>query len=272
MRILIATPYMSSHLDSGLFWARAINQLGHSITLWDYRYDQRTNFSRGFDLSIVFKGEVVDPKLLPGTKLIYWPDKFERTPGIIKDKLSLYDKIFTPVRPTPEGMVWLPSGHDKDVHKDMLLERFYKSVYIGTLNSEYKHNMVYEIGPSKVFGNGWDSYCHEGPVYLDEFVRTANYTKVLIDIHQSPDTGVNRKLFEMISCGFTIVDRVPGIKEIFPDIWAKFTFEDSKTAKELINYYLADYSEALNLWELQKKCIEPYSYLNCAKKMLKGLN
>jgi len=97
MQILLATPYMSQHYDVGLFWARALSKLGHSLYLWDYRLQPYVP-KVDADFSLVIKGESVNPDTLPRPSVNYWPDAFERTPGIEKI-LSHYDLVFTSDNP-----------------------------------------------------------------------------------------------------------------------------------------------------------------------------
>jgi len=75
----------------------------------------------------------------------------------------------------------------------------------------------------------------------------------------------------MIACGFTLVDSVPGVEEIFPDIWDQFTYGSPEHARELIQYYLKQGKSKEELWEQQKKAIEPYTYENCARRLLECL-
>lgn len=278
MKILLGSPIFSMHFDVGLFWARALSALGNSLYLWDYRLQPEVP-KVDADFSFILKGQTVNADALPHPCLNYWPDAFERSPGIEKI-LSHYDLVFTPVRPTPEGIVWLPSGFEPLVHRDMGLERWIKSIYIGTNNSEYKKRMVWAIEPDRIAGNGWhypnlpvirQRTILMPPQYLHDFVKWANQAKVLIDCHQSQGIGVNNKLLELIGCGFTIVDWASGIDELFPDIWQKFTFRTAGEARELIQYYLSHEAERNELWERQKKAIEPYSYENCAKEVIKCL-
>lgn len=268
MKILLATPFMAQHADAGLFWAKALCELGHSLILWEYRLNPEPP-KADYDFALILKGESIDPGKLKSPKVVYWPDALERTPGI-EDLLKHYDKVFTPVRPTPDWMEWLPTGWDPAIHRDLSLERSIPSIYIGTANSGYKINMITEINPSWVGGNEWEYYVQrEKPVapatYLHELVGILNRGKILIDVHQSPSVGLNRKFFEMIACGFTIVDRVPGVREILN--LDGVTFESPEHAKWLIEYYLLHPEERQKIWELEKKRIQPYTYRAAAERV-----
>lgn len=272
MNILLVTPlFSSSHFDAGHFGLKALSALGHLVSVWDYRLSLCPPYltqSVHYDLALVLKGESVDPDMVKSfaDKVVcYWPDKLERTPGIEK-VLERYDNVFTPVRPTPDWMVWLPTGYDADIHRDLVTRRYLESVYIGTANSEYKELMVSGIRPSRVFGNGWGI---DTPVYLHDFVYVANQYKVLIDIHQAPDCGVNRKFFELIPCGFTIVDDVPGVREILgEELAGKVVYHSVEDAKRMICYYCDHEIERDELWIREKKAIQPYTYRNAVRAIL----
>jgi len=270
MNILLITPLYSTHYDAGWFWLRALNQLGHSVQVWDYRLDvDPPPFFHYPEVTLVLKGETIDPRKLPSPKAVYWPDDLERTPGIEK-VLQHYDKVFTPVRPTPDWMEWLPTGWDPAVHKNLNISRDVETIYVGTANSEYKIKMVEKIWPEKVHGNGWREWYP--PVYLHELVQVLNRGRILIDVHQSPTVGLNRKFFEMISCGFTITDRVPGMEEILGwGLTHQVSFTSSDEAKELIRYYLERPREREEVWLLQREKIQEYTYEKAVKRILSFL-
>jgi len=267
MNILLATPLYSTHYDAGWFWLRALNQLGHSISVWDYRLDENPPpFTHYPGVTIVLKGETIDPRRLPSPKAVYWPDALERTPGV-EEVLEHYDKVFTPVRPTPDNMEWLPTGWDPAIHRDLQIKRR-DTMYIGTCNSDYKRDMIEAIRPDLVHGNNWD-YGYLPPVYLHDFVHCANEAKILIDIHQSPTVGLNRKFFECIACGFTIVDKVPGVEDILGEELAdQVSFETPKEAKELIRYYLDRPEERNEVWQLEQEKIQEFTYEKAVERIL----
>ena len=276
MNILLITPLYSTHYDAGWFWLRALNQLGHSVQVWDYRLDvDPPPFFHYPEVTLVLKGETIDPRKLPSPKAVYWPDDLERTPGIEK-VLQHYDKVFTPVKPAPDWMEWLPTGWDPMIHVDRKMYRNVDTVYVGTANSEYKVKMIEEIDPQWLFGNDWKKIDRWGnmikPVYLHELVAVLNRSKILIDIHQSPTVGLNRKFFECISCGFTIVDRVPGVEDILGwGLTQQVSFTNVDEAKELIRYYLERPREREEVWLLQREKIQEYTYEKAVKRILSFL-
>jgi hypothetical protein len=282
MRILVATPFMSQHFDAGLFWARVMTNHGHSVYLWDYRLQPSMPHVVP-DLTVVFKGESINPDRLPHPRFNYFPDWFSRFPGI-EDQLKEYDKVFTPVCPTPSWAVWLPSGWDPDVHRDLQLPRVKEAFYIGTANSQYKIDMVKGIDPFYIFGNGWDavkewanvasdrmSRIINPPVYLHEFVHAANQAGLLIDIHQEKTIGLNRKCFEMAACGPTIYDNVPGIEDVFGDLAPEIVFKSVEAARIKIRLLLEDDKKRAEIWAREREAIRNYTYERCLDKMLRFL-
>ena len=209
----------------------------------------------------------MDPRKLPRPTVNYYPDALERTPGI-EDILRLYDGVFTSVRPTPDWMEWLPTGWDPSIHVDKGYRvRDWDTIYVGTRNSDYKERMIQGINPQALYGNGWDNSIP--PKYLHDLVDVLNRGKVLIDVHQSPHVGVNRKLFEMISCGLTIVDRVPGVMEILGEVFGLLvTYTNVDEARSLVDYFLRNPEEREKVWKKEKEKIQPYTYVNAASKVI----
>jgi len=270
MHIMLVSPLYSTHFDSGWFWLRALGQMGHSVQVWDYRLDvDPPPFFSYPEVTLALKGESVNPRNLPRPCFNYWPDALERTPGI-EEVLQHYDKVFTPVVPTPDWMEWLPTGYDEKIHRDLHLERDVDTIYVGTANSKYKVETIEKICPEAVYGNEWRDWYP--PVYLHDLVRVLNRGKILIDVHQSPTVGLNRKLFEMIACGFTITDGVPGVQEILgKELASKVTFKDPHEAKELIRYFLEKPEEREDLWKVERKAIRNFTYLRATEKLLNSL-
>lgn len=270
MRLLVATPYNAPHYDAGLFWVKAFVALGHEVVAWDYRQHPNPAISQFYDIdvSIVMKGESVPPELIPSPRVCYWPDALDRTPGIEK-KLEQYDHVFTPVRPTPKGMTWLPTGWDPEMHRNLCRKRWINTIYVGTRNSPYKSTMVGSLKPEGLAGNGWGK---DFPaIYAEDFVDYLNDGKILINLHQNPEVGVNRKLFEMIACGLTISDDAPGVRQILGKKLAEqLVFKSPRDAHKLIRQLLALSSfERDDLWQLEYRRIADYSYHNAAQEVIK---
>ncbi|GAI99044.1 unnamed protein product, partial [marine sediment metagenome] len=144
-------------------------------------------------------------------------------------------------------------------------DKAWNSTYIGTANSNYKREMIREIGPDLVCGNGWKI----PPVYLHELVWYLNKARILIDVHQSPTAGPNRKFFEMIACGFTIVDKVPGVEEILGwGLTNQVSFKTPEEARGLIKNYLERPKERGEIWQLEQEKIQGHTYEKVVRKIL----
>ncbi len=273
MKLLIATPLFSFLGDAGHFWVKAFCELQHSVSIWDYRLKEYPP-TIDYDACIVLKGESICPSMLHQPRVIYWPDEFVRTPGI-EPLLKEYDIVFSSEAPPPAWVHWLPAGWDPDIHRvPENTNRYFESVYIGTANSDYKVRTVMGLRPQIVAGNKWPiSGTYRGrmpPQYLRDFVELASSAKVLIDVHPLPNVGLNRKFFELMACGPTIVDRVPGVKEVLgQELHDQVTFSTVEEGQELIRRLLAmSDAERHAIWVREKTAIQPYSYLNCAREMI----
>lgn len=275
MKILLATPFLSQHADAGLFWAKAISTLGHDLRLWDFRHEPEPPAGQ-WDLGIVMKGENINPSNLRYRRWCYWPDAIARTPGLrgILETYA-YGRIFSCEIPLPAGWEFFPSGFDPCVHKNICPEdikaRPKDSLYIGTNNSKRKAEWLDIVKPQYIIGNGWISATGEKsvPAYLENFTDAANYFKVLIDIHAGP-TCVNRKFFEMIACGFTIVDYRPEVELILgKELTEKVSFHTPQEGKAMLDRWLnSSPLERHAVWVEEREAIEPYSYVNVLRRML----
>lgn len=262
---LLATPLLSVwHVDSGLFWFRALSEQGVSVILWDYRLSERPPADVQADFSLVLKGDDLDPAVLPGYKICYWPDDFDRTSGKARSLLGGYDKVLTMVRPTPDGMEWVPLGYDPLIHRAAGLSRHIPSLMVGTCTPR-KLEYARAIQPALIVGNGWDVLeGASGPAYLHEYVALMNRARVIVNVHRSGSVGITRRFFEHMACGFTITDDVPGVREVLGD-WLsdRVCYSSPENAREMVAYYEIHPDEREDLWRLEMKVIQPYSY-ECA--------
>lgn len=114
--VLLATPYLSQHVDAGWFWMRALQQLGYLVVLWDFRREvvPPESASRA-ELLLGMKLPPDQARLLPAMpRACYWPDDFAREPEVTSTLREVYDVVATPARPTPNGVVWLPGCYDQE--------------------------------------------------------------------------------------------------------------------------------------------------------------
>jgi len=277
MRVLLATPWFSEHLDAGLMWASALGQLGHDVVLWDHRAEPDPPRLL-CAVALVMKGdETIAAKLRPRTPNVvaYWPDWLDRTPGLLERLLQAYDVVATPQRPTPEGCMWLPTGWDPQVHT-----RFpsgypdpIPSMAFGT-GTPRKAEFLASICPTWVLGNDWDSHLRwKGSGFLPaaygpRLVGTLSQAQVLVNVHRDA-VGVNRRLFEMMACGFTLTDIVPGVEEVLgPDLTRLVGFATPQEGRAQLLLYLDHPEQREALWQREHVAIQPYSYKAAAARLL----
>jgi hypothetical protein len=269
MKILLATPYMSQHYDSGLFWARALSRLGHELVLWDYRLDKELHLSPWmYDLGIMLKGTTNAARQLMyrcDKTISYWPDALGRDKTSEKC-LRHFDLVF-----------WFPGAYDEQVHQRHNIAKSSSrkrgkqeggSVFIGT-HTQRKEMFLMEIQPTLIFGNGWN-----GPhaVYLHEYVNILSGAQVSVNIHRD-NIGLNRRFFESIACAFTITDRVPGVEEVLGSSLADLvSFETPQQGREMLEYYLDKPDMCKEIHALELDAIREYSYSHLVKKILDEVN
>ena len=268
MKVLLATPYLSANwFDSGLFWAAALSRQGHLVRLWDYRLEPRP-LTSDIDFMLILKGPV-EP--LPHcVNVCYWPDAVERTPGI-ENVLKAYNSVYTCLRPTPNDMQWEPTGWDPLIHKPTVNEKSIESVFIGT-GTERKWQFLQAMRPMAIFGNNWHQFRPGGfllPVYCHEMVAMFSSAKVSINIHQDP-IGLNRRFFESMACTFTITDLVPGVEEVLgKELAALVGFKSPEEGRERLEYFKSHDKEREELWQAERKAIEPFTYEEAVERILR---
>lgn len=266
MNILLVSPIITREFDSGKYILKALGELGHFVSIWDYRLEPNKKDLPKCDLTIVNKGEGIDVDSLPGLKALWYPDY----PIPEKEVTSKYDKVFIAAKVESEFQ-WLPGAYDYHVHLPLSVKKTVETLYIGSNTTERKRKFIEEIDPDIVVGNGWSgvrkSYC---PMYGLSFSMVVNTAKIAIDIH-SVEVGVNRKLFELIPCVFTLVDRVTGVEEILGRVADKVCFDTPEECNELIDYYLDNEEERQLVWVAEKEAIFPYTYENQVEKILEAM-
>jgi len=282
MHILLATPFFTSPWDNGRFWIHAFSKTGHTLTVWDYRLEHKPPECDA-DLTFVMKGtnsqftEAINPEILPGKTACLFPDFLQFYPNL-QPIFKKYDRLFTTPIPTPEldWCVWAPGRYEPLIHRDLGMDKKYDTIYVGTLNSAHKEKMIKEIEPDLVYGDGWvqDHFKHSmvGPAkYLFDYTRAINEAKIAVCVF-SPEWGPCPKPFEMCRITFTLIEKVPGVPEIFDKkLLDKVGFVTVKEAKEKVNYYLENEEERLELFEKEKEAVAPYTYSNTIEQVLKEM-
>jgi len=276
MQILLGSRFYADHWDVGHFWARAFSRLGHSLVMWDWGIDPYPP-DTAYDVAVILKGDEKSAEKVRGPKLLYFPDDYARFPAIA-DKMGLYDKVFTMIRPTPAGSIWLPGAWDPAVHyqRPEVAVRS-KATFIGT-HTPHKHGILQSICPDAVFGNGWEEQpSWKGtrffpPLYLHDYARVLSASIVAINVHRVPDIGLTRRIFEFSACTMTISDDVPGVREIFGEALSeRMVFQNADEAHHMVARFNADPGYRAETWAMQVKAIDGYTYLDLARTMLEGL-
>jgi len=275
LKILLASPVITSEFDSGIYILRALSELGHHVRVWDYRLSPYFPPTFGdYDLLLANKGETVPVWRFKPPRVCWYPDVLGRFPEHLR-VIREYDLVFTINKP-PEGCdwaTWLPGCYDPLVHQDLRLPREWDTIYIGTANSKRKVEWIRAIRPQVIFGNGWQRFGIEAhpPQYSVRFAAVVNRARIAINVHES-EHGVNRKLYELVPCAFTLTDRVRGIEEILGDRLADLVcFDSPRRARELIQYYLENPEERERVWAMERKLLEPYTYENQVRKILEAV-
>lgn len=269
MNIFLATPFLSDHYDAGLFWAAAFSRAGHAVQLWDYRREPKPPRGRRNDLQLVLKGGFPAPPFF-GDSYCYWPDALGRD---LESEASLrtYQKVFTCLRPTPDGMLWLPTGWDPTVHYPRNVEKTNNAIFVGTATPRKATflNAIGGWGKNLLYGNGWP--IGGGAIYMDDYCEALSASRISINIHRD-EVGVNRRFFESIACTFTITDLVPGVEEILGhELAATVGFRTPEEARERAEFFLKNQSLIPGLWEWERKVIMPYTYDEAVQRVVKGL-
>jgi len=273
VKVLLATPFITSEHDIGHFVLSALGKLNASTIPWDYRLTGQKPECRA-DVSLVFKGESIEPDELDGVKVNYYPDVVTRYPELVS-KLAKYDKVYGINKP-PDGyewVEWLPGCYDEDLHKDRGLDRKFDLCYVGTANSTVKVDFIralHEKVRFPIFGSNWHGFgLMTRPLNLVEYAQMLNGCKIALNVHQDMKHGTNTKIAEIPACGaLMLTDRAEGVEDLFGRLADKISFTTPEEALELIGFYLEDPDERRKALEQERKIIAPFTYRNRVAKIL----
>jgi len=253
MRVLLGTPFFAPY-DQGRMILKALGEIGCCCVVWDYRINPKPP-KGNFDLTILNKGEGVDPTLVESPKVVFWPDDWHYSwlPTIRK-----YDRVYTLMKPDQAWMNWLPGFADEHIHRKLDTEKKFDLAYIGTCRDlGIKAKFIVELAkrlPKRIsfviFGNGWEQVGIKAypPQYFLNYSLTCNYARMLLVVHYH-NHGVLPKAFEFTASGTpTLIDRVDGVDEIFSDDEViKYEHGNVQDCLEKICYYLENLSKAENI-------------------------
>jgi len=265
MKILLVTPIFSQHWDLGHCWLKAFSDLGHHVSLWDFRLTPEPP-TEDYDLAFVLKGHQRTPHQLHSPKMVHWPDAVERTPDL-QDTLSEYDEVFG-TDGSCEWMHWMPEGisHDPDLHKNYKLERTIDSFFFGTY-TERKFEFLNVIKPQAMVGNGWSKEIHA--LYSSGLIDMLNRVKVSINVHPNM-MGPNGRMFESMACAFTITDKVRDVDKVLgAELLERVGFDTPQEGRALVEYFLEHEKEREELFVAEREAIKPYTYRAAAERVLR---
>jgi len=273
MKILLCTPYISTSWDHGLFIAKAISELGHHLTFWDYRLTSEPP-SVDYDLAFVVKGLEGNIDKLRRPRVNWFPDFLVQC-GDIEGFIDKFDYLFTTLK--QEKGIWLPGVLDADVHHPYQAEKIYDVVFVGAAHSLERVKFIKRFmrafrGKFGLFGNDWLKYGI--PAYPlsthQEYARVFSTAKIALNVHYSLfGIGTSYRVHEVAGCGsaMLLTDNVDGLEETYP---MAPRFNSLEECLELTEYYLNDLRERRKLVkEMQKRAYEKFTYKHQVAKILK---
>lgn len=272
--VLLATPFLSNHFDAGIFWLAALGRERVAAVPWDYRREPGGGTHKA-DIMLALKTPLNPSHSYLYEKVCYWPDKLGRDPAS-EAFLKEYDRVYTCLRPTPPGMVWLPTGWDPTVHHPRVVPKVWHGVFIGTATPRKREFLEEMCGNTifAIFGNGWETFKNQPfraePAYMDDYCEAMSRAAVIVNVHRDGDTGLNRRFFESMAVGFTLTDLVPGVEEVLGhELAERVGFRTPAEAKEKYEHYLFDHpDECEELWQAERAAIAPYTYDAAVRKVL----
>ncbi|GEM_PF-6118507 len=238
--------------------------MGLAVQLWDYRLSPSPPAGyRDASLTLVLKGEGINPQLLAHPRVCIWPDAFGRDPTA-EVLLRAYDRVYTGAYEHPPGVQFLPLGFDDALHVSFNSERSPGAIFVGTA-TERKAKFLRAIQPNAIFGNGWGDGVY--PVYGSELVQVLNQYLLAVNVHRD-NMGVTRRLFEMIACGPTITDLVPGVEEVLGPVALEMGFHTPQEGAELKTSFLSHPDVLMAVWHKARAAIQPYTYQAAVRRIV----
>ena len=277
MNILLATPLYTAEWDSGHFVLRALQQLGHQVAVWDYRLDRYWPVQFTFDATIVLQGDGIDPDAmrLPRPRILW---HFEVLGEMVDTAEAVrgYDKVFVmSYQNTAPGVEWLPGAYDTNIHRhDPNAIATWRTLYVGTANSEEKVAWVSQIQPQGIIGNGWSQFGINAlpPMYGPQLAQVVSHANIALNFLRRPGVGPNRKLFELVPCAFTLTEHAEGIEQILGSALAeKVSFSTAGEARELIRHYALHPEERQPVWEMEQNALRRFTYADRVSHLLDGV-
>lgn len=268
MKILLASPYYSEG-TCGLFLLKALLQLHHEVTIWDYRIMQSPP-NEEYDIALHWGTGILEFPKSCKKKILIYPDDWTYWRENAKKRdietiAPFYDKVFT--INMNKDYAWLPMGYDPDLHRPLPCQKQIKVLFIGTNRSMPRYLLIQKLKAAfgqdfQYFGNGWGPEIQ--PKYYRNFVTLINSAEIIINEHWN--TAPSTKDMEIAACGGLLIsDNREGVKMLLPSVPVYNTPEEA-IAK--IKYYLDHKGEAFEIKNRLMKEVQDYSYINQLSKII----
>ena len=159
---------------------------------------------------------------------------------------------------------YLPSAIDKDIFKDIGLERKTDIGFVG--KEAYTSRVKFIKFLKDKYGDGFEK--QEG-IFFDEMAEFYNKCKIVVN--QSPGNDINMRMFEATACGsLLITQEVPYLDELFEIGKEIVVYSTMRELTEKIDYYLEHDKEREKIARAgQRRTLRDHTYKNRVKDIIK---
>ena len=206
--------------------------------------------SSPLDIFLVDKGSGLTPEILSrikAKKILYYPDILPQPEGTNEhaelrygefsriapffDHVVLHDGRSVPWleqrgHKNISGRVVLPFG--ANLHRPLELPKLHDVTFIG-LPSPYRLEWLDFIGRRVPV--------HNPTVWGEEFVRTVNQSRILLNLHYTPLLNTEHRIIETMACGGFVMSEALSWEGLFEDR-KEIVFFDRKNVFDLLAFYL----------------------------------
>lgn len=191
------------------------------------------------------------------------PHAVDYTPRLVHaDRFVLMQETYRSKYPKAD---WMPYGYDADIHRWLRKYPVYDVVFCGL---QYQHRIetldrLKSLGYSVSYGLG---------LIYDDYVNKYNDGKIAFNWSSKDDLPA--RFWEGLAMhNLVVTNRVPDLK-LFPDLkedrdYVAFSTQDEAVSK--IEYYLKNEDKAAKIAASGYKKVQPHTYTNRVKKLLKEL-
>lgn len=197
MFVRLWAPYSSWSL--GRYCERALQQLGHTVAVSDFRARPLTNADISGDLVFVVKGNRGILPLLGkvrGKKALWFPDD-PHGDGLSEALAPHFHFVFTCHKPYIQRYeairvkaFWLPPACDPDVHKPFPLPKSYDFVFVGHIDPRRRQFFDW-------LSRSFSVYARSG-IFLEDMSKAYCSGKVGINISKTGE--ITMRVFEVMAC------------------------------------------------------------------------